>query len=342
MIKKLLTTAAAFAVVAVGSLIPSHGMAASGSLPTVHWTLDSWSPASGYQVPEWTLAIDRIKERTNGRFIINAVWGSGLGVKGQDALGALSKGAFQMECGPLNYWAGDMPILGVLGLPGLYSNLWENTLAKDMLEDKFLRKAFEKDWNSVLIGPITIMPPSPVWSKDPIRSLADFKGKTIRGFSPEMADMLSALGAHVVTMPFSEVYSAAQRGVMQGAITSSVGARAISIWEVWGYATEYNFASTNPATLVNKDAFDKLPGKYQAILVEEFAQANRRINYRTVEADEANWKVIEKHGLKRIKPSAEDLQKFSEIAKPLWSAWAKKRGEMAKQALQSVLTLLGK
>ncbi len=339
---KTVTLLLTFVAMTLGITASPAGMAASDSLPAVRWTLDSWSPASAYQVPEWNLAIERIKERTNGRFVINPLWGSALGVKGQDALGALGKGAFQIECGPLNYWAGDMPILGVLGLPGLYSDLWENTVAKDMLEEEFLRKEFAENWNSILIGPITLMPTSPVWSAEPINSLADFKGKTIRGFSPEMADMLSALGATVVTMPFAEVYSAAQRGVMQGGITSSVGARAISIWEVWGYATEYNFTNTNPVTLVNKDAFGELPGEYQAILLEEFSQANRRINYRTLEANEANWKVIEEGGLKRIKPSAEDLKKFAEIAKPLWSAWAEKKGETAQKALKRVMELLGK
>jgi TRAP-type C4-dicarboxylate transport system substrate-binding protein len=339
--KGLRNLTGAVALAAAGAIASSTGVFAADQ-PSVKWTLDSWSPASGYQVPEWTLAVERIKQRTEGRFVINPVWNSGLGVKGQDALGALSKGVFQIECGPLNYWAGSMPILGVLGLPGLYSDLWENSLAKDMLEEEFLREDFSKNWNAVLVGPITIMPPSPVWTKEPIRSLADLKGKTIRGFSPEMSAILNAFGANVVSMPFPEVYSAAQRGVMQGAITSSVGARSISIWEVWPYATEYNFASTNPATLVNKKAYEELPAEYRAILFEEFSRANQRINYRTVEADKANWAVIEKGGLRRIQPTADDLRKFTEVAKPLWSDWAQKQGSTASKALDRVLALLGK
>jgi len=329
-----------FVIVIFLLILPTWCVAAS--LPKVNWTLDSWSPASGYQVPEWKLACEKIKERTEGNFVINTHWNSALGIKGQDALGALSKGVFQVECGPLNYWSGDMPILGLLGLPGLCNTLWENTLAKDMLQEEFLKKEFKEKFNSILIGPITLMPKSPVWSKEPIKTIEDFKGKTIRGFSPEMADILDLLGASVVTMPFPEVYTAAQRGVMEGAITSSVGARAISIWEVYGYATEFNFTCTNPVVLVNNKALLKLPPEYQVILIEEFSAANTRINYRTIEANEENWKVIEAGGLKRIKPSSEDLEKFSKLAKPLWDKWAKSKGEIAAKALDRVRELLGK
>lgn len=312
------------------------------ALPTVKWMLDSWAPASSYQVPEIELACEKIEERTGGRFTISPVWGSALGVTGQDALAALSEGAFEIEFGPINYWSGDMPILGVLGLPGLYNDLWENTLAKDMLEEEFLRDEFDKNWNSKLLGPLQIMPPSPVWTAEPIRAMKDFKGKTIRGFSPEQADILDLLGAAVVTMPFPEVYSAFQRGVMEGAITSSVGARAISIWEVCPYATEFNFASTNPIVLANNDAFAELPPEYQLILVEEFYAANMRVNYGTVEADVENWGVIEAGGLERIKPTPEMFAEFAGTAVPLWDKWAKEKGGSAAAALVRIRELFGK
>ena len=211
-----------------------------------------------------------------------------------------------------------------------------------MLEEEFLREEFDKNWNSKLLGPIQIMPLSPVWTAEPIRAMEDFEGKTIRGFSPEQADILDLLGAAVVTMPFPEVYSAFQRGVMEGAITSSVGARAISIWEVTPYATEFNFATTNPSVLVNNDAFAELPPEYQLILVEEFYAANNRIVYKTVISDEENWAVIVAGGLERIQPTPEMFAAYAEVAVPLWDKWAQEKGGSAAAALARIRELLGK
>jgi len=312
------------------------------ALPTVEWNLDSWSPLGAYQNPEIELACERISERTEGGFTITPIWGSALGVKGQDALAALAEGAFEMEFGPLNYWTGDMPMLGVLALPGLYSDLWENFLAKGMLEEEFFRGEFDKTWNSKLLGPVQIMPPSIVWTAEPIRSIEDFKGKTIRGYTAEQASVLDLLGATAVTMPFPEVYSAFQRGVMEGAITSSVGSAAISIWEVCPYATEIVFDFSSPAVLANNDAFAELPPEYQLILVEEFYAANMRIIYKTFVADEENWTVIVDGGLERIKPTPETSAEFAKVAVPMWSKWAQEKGGSAAVALTRVRELLGK
>ena len=48
----------------------------------------------------------------------------------------------------------------------------------------------------------------------PIKGVEDFKGLKIRSFTPSMAKLIEYFGAIPVTLSFSEVYPALQRGVM--------------------------------------------------------------------------------------------------------------------------------
>jgi TRAP-type C4-dicarboxylate transport system substrate-binding protein len=54
----------------------------------------------------------------------------------------------------------------------------------------------------------------------PIKTLDDLKGLKVRTSSASMAQLVQKLGATAVTLPFSEVYPALQRGVANCAVTS--------------------------------------------------------------------------------------------------------------------------
>ncbi|MBA7474397.1 Solute-binding protein [subsurface metagenome] len=307
----------------------------------IEWTLESWTPPTSWQVPELELACERVSQRLDGRFVITPIWGGALGISGFDALAALSEGAFEMDFGPVSFWAADMPVLGVLGLPGLYANRSEHKLAMDLLHE-VISEQFDKQWKCKLIGELSVMPPSLPFTKEPIREIQDFKGMTIRGYSPEIAAVVEALGGISITLVWSEVYSAAQRGVMEGVITSPMGARSTSFWEVFNYGTDMPFVASNTALLVNNEAFEKLPAAYQVVLIEEFTAANTRLGYRGFQSVEEDWAILEANGLMRIIPGTDLFEGIVKACDPVWDAWAQERGPLVVQALEDVKTLLGR
>ena len=58
-----------------------------------------------------------------------------------------------------------------------------------------------------------------LWTKAPINTLDDLKGKKIRIFAKAQSDYLAALNASTVSIPLAELYSALERGVVDGCIT---------------------------------------------------------------------------------------------------------------------------
>jgi TRAP-type C4-dicarboxylate transport system substrate-binding protein len=57
-----------------------------------------------------------------------------------------------------------------------------------------------------------------LYTKKPVRSIADLKGQKIRMMgNPQFVDTMNALGGNGIAMGYSEVYSALQTGVLDGA-----------------------------------------------------------------------------------------------------------------------------
>ncbi len=79
---------------------------------------------------------------------------------------------------------------------------------------KELEQEMYKD--ELIVFPIGLTPPEQVWSKKPVKSLADLKGMKIRSAGLCM-DMWEKLGASVVLLAGGEVVPALQRGLIDGA-----------------------------------------------------------------------------------------------------------------------------
>lgn len=73
-------------------------------------------------------------------------------------------------------------------------------------------------------------------SKKPITSIADLAGMKVRTMQSDVfVDMMSALGANATPMPFGEVYSALQTGVIDGAENNWPSYESSGHFEVAGY-----------------------------------------------------------------------------------------------------------
>jgi TRAP-type mannitol/chloroaromatic compound transport system substrate-binding protein len=67
--------------------------------------------------------------------------------------------------------------------------------------------------NEIVVFPLGLTPPEEIWSKKPIKTLADIKGIKIRAAGLSM-DLWEKLGASVVLLPGGEVLPSLQRGMI--------------------------------------------------------------------------------------------------------------------------------
>jgi TRAP-type C4-dicarboxylate transport system substrate-binding protein len=124
------------------------------------------------------------------------------------------------------------------------------------LAPKYLSPEFEK--RGVHLGHIFPVKPLTLMSKTPIRKPADLKGKKIASFM-RPSNAAKVMGYEEVLMPFPEVYTALQQGVIDAVIWTDMGFVPFKIYEQAKYYTDINISIATIETCINKRSFKKLP-----------------------------------------------------------------------------------
>jgi TRAP-type transport system periplasmic protein len=224
--------------------------------------------ADQYTVVKFLDFFNEIGKRSNGRLEIIRAGGPEV-IPMQDQLTACGKGAIDIVLANPNYYAGVVPEGLILGLPAVFwdfSNALKYT--NGVIDD--LDKIYRKKTNVMIvpgsysIGGIYILTKSKA-----VTSAADMKGMKIRTYGGYDAILLDAFGAAATRVAPAEIYTAAERGVIDGA---SRPAQSVIDWreyEVWKYFTKTP-SSFMIAGLVamNVDRFNKLPADLQTLMMD--------------------------------------------------------------------------
>jgi len=111
-------------------------------------------------------------------------------------------------------------------------------------------------------------------SEKPIKSMDDLKGMKFRVMQSDMfVDMVSALGANATPMPYGEVYSSIQTGVIDGAENNWPSYDSSGHFEVAKYYTLDEHLIVPEVLVMSKKSWDKLSPEDQAT-VREAAKAS--------------------------------------------------------------------
>ncbi|WP_232802256.1 C4-dicarboxylate TRAP transporter substrate-binding protein [Alloalcanivorax mobilis] len=124
---------------------------------------------------------------------------------------------------------------------------------------------------------------APLVTREPIKSLADIKGKRIRGYGVA-TDVIERLGGTAVPMAAPEVYTALERGVLDGVYGFDfMTSIAYKLHEIAPYFTDIGDGPHGPAaTVMSMRTWEEMPSAVQSIcneLVEEIYAGKYREIY---------------------------------------------------------------
>ena len=297
-----------------------------------------------------TKHFDAIEERTDGELSIDLVYFGETPYKGAEAEKLMRDGLVEMTEWLLGYSTSTYPILSGPELPFLAPS---RTGANEMIAA--MDGAWASEDVSAALGEILARhdakqlsrfywAPQNHWLTEPIDSPDGFKGLKIREFSAEGIDFTKAIGATPVSMTAPDVYSALQRGTLDGVVTASTSMTGLKWGEVLkaGYIT--NFKLTISLILVSEDAFDSLPPEYQTVLQEEVDAATTEILEYMASGEEAMHEQLKKeYGFTINYATDEDYTKLRNIAKEaVWPNWVERVGpDSGKPVVNGVLEALG-
>jgi len=177
--------------------------------------------------------------------------------------------------------------------------------------------------------------PVVLYSKEPIRTLADYKGKKIRYASITNKQMLEALGAAPMLIPPQESQDALAKGIADGAMFPHEAGFAYDLASTVKYVTEPPTASATFAMVMNPAKYNSLPPDLRAILDKESGVTGAESFGKAWQAFEKFARDTEiKKGMEIITLSPADVAKMKELSKPIIEkaiADLEKQGKPAKE-----------
>jgi TRAP-type C4-dicarboxylate transport system substrate-binding protein len=260
-----------------------------------------WSPAAAQPAkPDFTLkfmAINRtvtqyklweewaraVEQRANGRLKFEFTSLPELGLGGSETIRVTKTGVVDIAEFYLGYVAGELPMVEMLEMPGLFPD--QEAMQKAFLAWKpHLARLIDEKVNGVLLA-TAFQTDQFLFSKKPVRKLDDLKGLKTRVHSVAIAQLTAGLGGDPLTVAFAEVYTALERGTLEAAFTAAGPGFNQKWYEVTKYLVGPLTQVVQLPLVINKGIWKKLPPDLQKILQEE---ADRLIDQRAFQL-RATW-----------------------------------------------------
>ena len=264
-----------------------------------------------------------VAEKTKGQVEVELYVAGEHPYGGGDLPEAIRSGACQMADILPGYCIGIAPALGAVDLPFFCSSEEEEDAMKEAVVGEVLNKLYN-DYNMMPLLSYSF-PGQAVIADVLFKDFDSLKGKKIRVYNKVTADMITALGGSPATIPPAEVYTALQRGTVDGAIGSTAGQvatknveakKCLTRWHAYGQGNTY-------AVVVSKDAWAELPASLQALVreaAEEYQAYARKLQH-DVDAI-AVCTAVDVYGVTACAVGPSFRAQIREKMKPVYEAWA--------------------
>ncbi|WP_181175153.1 TRAP transporter substrate-binding protein DctP [Mesorhizobium sp. B2-6-1] len=286
---------------------------------------------------KWQWFAEEMKAKTNGAVTVQVSSFPELGLTGQELIRMLNSSLVDVAEVVTGYVSGDAPLIEGVQLPGAFKDYAQSRAAYDAWLPSVVMQ------NQAVFGgkPIGSFAFSSqyLWSKFPVESLDDLKGKKIRVFSVSQADYFGALGAEAVFIPLSEVYSALERGVVDAVVTGPESGAGLKLWEVVKHVVDLRLGAGAGFIVVSPTTLTTMPAEGQGALDELTPRINE-LGWSLGEKDtKAGLDLAVANGMTlRIPGKPEWQDKLVEIARTVVvPKWAERAGGDSKQTFNTVI-----
>ena len=265
----------------------------------------------------------------------------------RETIDAVANGILDGDMNAIAYFAGRDPAFAIMGdliagydTPDQYQEYCMHGGGKEMLQ---------KIYDSMMPNKIKVLGCGPYGkeafvAKVPIRNVADLKGIKLRSPEGLAADVFRRAGASPSSIPFSEVYTSLEKGIVDAADASVyINNHASGFHKIAKFPLYPGIHSmANLQTIINKRVWDAMSAQEQAAMETlTYSIWARKLRDSRLEGLEQVAKDKAEGDLEIIDWSTEERKKFRAIAVEAWYAFAEK-SPLAKEALDSNLAYMKK
>jgi len=282
---------------------------------------------------------DKIRERTKGRLDIKVYFYGELPYKNADVLTVVQDRKVEVGSCFDGHAEGVQDWYGLIYMPTIFSGRAEALKMNDEVIMPFMDKTLRKN-----IGVIPlcrcVWNANDIFSRKKLTSLSDIKGQKLRCASAIQEVLVKELGGIPFYVDQPEVYTALQRGTIDGAITGATWARGGKWFEVIKWLYIWDFTQAGEGIYVNEAAFNELPKDIKDIVVATAKEINDIKLSKAVELDRGAIEEAEKVYKRTVTHiSASDHAKALKLGDKIIDDWLKapKRSDDAKRLYDLIL-----
>ncbi len=283
-----------------------------------------------------------VKERTEGAVELQIFPQGQLGNQRQMNEG-VQLGTIEGTVAPAAFLGGFNPAVSILDIPYL--------IPEDAAEAQALR---EGPFGQALLdtfadkGMVALM----LWpngkkqftSNKPLDNLAAFADQKFRVMdSSILIEQFNALGASAIALPFGELYTSLQTGVVDGEENPLDTIKNMKFYEVQENVVISDHGAMEDVVLFNPMFWESLPAEYQDVIKGAFAEVIPDLTAHKAAAVEEALQVIEESGTNVRVASPEERAELRELTwGPASEAYVAMAGETGKALLDAYETATAK
>lgn len=318
----LAVSAVALAAVALPALADKH--AATTLRIQTHQGADS--PA-GLLYKIW---VDDVETMSNGSLDIEMFYSSSV-VGSVETFDAAANGILDCDMTGGAYQTGKNPAFQFVGdVMGGYDTAWQQYSWLYYGDGYAAAQELYNKFGMQLIA-WTVFGHESLSSSKPIRGFEDLKNWKFRSPPGLETEIFTGLGASPIVMDFTEIFTALETGIIDGADASSLANNVgLGLYDLVSHATYPGFHSMPADHLAcNKAVWDGLTESQRRIIETAMQKVSMHAALQNEKKNAEAVVMLKAKGVTLHDWSAEDRSKFREIAQEAWNGWAAKTPEAA-------------
>ena len=264
--------------------------------------------------------LDLVEKKSKGAIKFQR-FSAGALAKAKEALDAVEVGMFDVLLSYPSYYAGHVPEGQIFLTPFLFKDMksvydiFYNTEVGPLV-----CKAFEEK-GSIVVG-LQFMAANTVTTREKVPSLGGFKGLKIRAPGGLGAETVKAMRASPVMLVGSEIYTALQRGTIDGYIYPLYCNWDYKFYEQAKFISQPSLGFIITYIWVSKKTYDSLPAELQKVLMDAGKEHATYTLKWAQTSDDKTWQQLKTKGSEAVNLSKADVDKLIKtLSTSVWTSY---------------------
>ncbi len=291
------------AVLAFTLIFPSMMWAKSVKFKAV-----AFLPVNNENVSGFNIFVEKVNEKFKDKIEIELIGGPDITPPFQ-LHEAVKKGVIDMALTSCGYY----PSLLWEAQSAMFTNKDYKEIAKTNYFDTMSK--LHEEVGLIWLGQGTLDMTFYLYSNQKVGKPGDFAGKKIRVFPP-FIPLIQTLGAAPINLPMGDIYTAMERGAVDGFVMTHLGfVKDFSWHEVTKYVVAYPLYQATAVILVNPSKWNEIPAEVQKeIIAFKQSTVDPAVSEYYIQLSQKDWQLMMDKGVEPIKFSKSEGDAFLKMA----------------------------